>query len=143
MSDILIHAYEWLICLGEAVVVFLLFKNRFNCTKPRQYLALAGIPVIASCTFVMNLLSIPWAILALISIAIHLIYAFLFFDGTPTLKYIWVAVPIVIFCVSNYLCLFVLYVVSDWGGSGLIPGNTVRVFGQLFYTAINFSIAFF
>ncbi|MBR5947692.1 MAG: GHKL domain-containing protein [Clostridia bacterium] len=143
MSDILIHAYEWLICLGEAVVVFLLFKNRFNCTKPRPYLALAGIPVIASCTFVMNLLSIPWAILALISIAIHLVYAFLFFDGTPTLKYIWVDVPFVIFCVSNYLCLIVLYAVTDWGGLGLIPGNTIRVFGQLFYTAINFSIAFF
>lgn len=143
MSDILIHAYEWLICLGEAVVVFLLFKNRFKCKKPKLYFALAGMPIMATCTLVMNLLSIPWAIVALISIAIHFSYAFLFFDGTPTLKCIWVAVPSVIFCVSNYLCLFVLYVVSDWGGSGLILGNTVRVFGQLFYTAINFSIAFF
>ncbi len=140
MTDILISAYEWLICLGEAVVVFLLFKSKFTCEKPRLYYAVAFLPLYATYTFVMNLLSVPWFALAIIGVLIHFIYAITCFKGSLAAKCIWSPVPFVIFCITNYIYLIIFYLLTDYGSLSLIPGNTVRIVGQLIYTAMNFGI---
>lgn len=140
MTEILISAYEWLICLGEAVVVFLLFKSKFTCEKPRLYYAVAFLPLYATYTFVMNLLSVPWFALAIIGVLIHFIYAITCFKGSLAAKCIWSPVPFVIFCITNYIYLIIFYLLTDCGSLSLIPGNTVRIVGQLIYTAMNFGI---
>lgn len=138
MNGLLISAYEWLVCLSESVMVFLLFNSRFGIKNNRRVLLYAAIPSMATVTFVMNLLSAPWAMVSAIGILLYFIYGVLCFDGSLTLKFIWSPVPSVILCISNYVCLIILYLITDWGGEGLIPGNTVRIFGQLFYMALNF-----
>ena len=137
MSKFLISAYEWLICLGEAAIVFLLFRSKFHCEKPRIYFAVAFMPLYATYTFVMNTVSLPWAVLAPLGAVIHIAYAFLCFKASPTAKCIWGVVPTIIFCISNFIYLIIFYVVTRYGDAALIEGNPVRIVGQLIYTALN------
>lgn len=140
MSEFLISAYEWLVCLSEAVMTFLLFKSKFEIKKGRYAFAIAGMPLLATATFVMNLLSVPWTPAAMALLMLHFVYALVCFNGSLTSKCIWSPVPSVIMCISNYVFLIILYLITNWGGEGLIPGNTVRIFGQLIYMALNFAL---
>ncbi len=142
MREFLISAYEWLICLSEAAVVFLLFKSKFKCEKPKLSLALAGLPILATVTFVSNMFSMPWVLLAILAGSLHLLYAFVCFSASPSMKCIWAPVPFIIFCTSNFVYLILFYVIFQQGEASMIPGNTVRIVGQLIYATINFAILF-
>ena len=142
MSEFLISAYEWLVCLSEAVIAYLLFKSKFKCEKPRKFFALAALPVIASTTYLMNILELPWAVVATINCIIIISYVFLCFEGTPTLKCIWGVVPTIIYCISNFIFLIIFYVLTGYGSISLLPGNAVRIVGQLIYVILNFSALF-
>ena len=140
MTEILISAYEWLICLGEAVVVFLLFKSKFTCKKPKLYFAVAALPAFAAFTFVMNIIGLPWVVLAPLCAIIHIVYALVLFEASTSIKCIWSVVPSVIFCISNFIYLIIFYVLTRYGDESLVEGNPVRIIGQLIYTALNFAI---
>ena len=142
MLEFLINAFEWLICLSEAVVVFLLFKTKLGCEKPKLYFAVAAIPLIATATYVMNILSFPWVVLAFILLLIHFIYALVCFNSSIIMKCILFSVPFAFFCISNYICIFILYVLTDIGSAGLVSGNGARIVLQLLYAAINFGLLF-
>lgn len=140
MREFLISAYEWLVCFSEAVVVFLLFKIKLKCEKPKLYFALGLLPVMAALTIAMNQLSLPWVAVAVINAFVHIVYAFFLFGGSPAMKCIWGVVPSMIFCISNYVYLIIFYVITDIGNSSVIPGSTIRMVGRLIYMALNFGI---
>ena len=142
MSEFLISAYEWLVCLSEALVVFLLFKSKFACERSKLIVALALLPALATITTIMNILSIPWAIATSLNSLVYIIYVFFLFKGASAMKCIWGLVPMIIFCISNYVCVILFCVITDSKGTFLIPGNTVRIIGQLIYMALNFIILF-
>ena len=85
MNEPLISAYKWLICLGETAAVFLFFKSKFKCEKPRLYFAVAIMPIVASLVFVVGRLHIPSALIAVIDTVIFVLYAFVCFDASPTI----------------------------------------------------------
>ena len=140
MSGFLIAAYEWLVCLGEAVFVYVLFKNKHNCEKPKIYIAIALLPLFATLTYVMNNLGVPWVLLSIISVIVHIAYSFVLFQATPTMKCLWGVVPVVVFCISNFVTMIIFFIVINLGGESLFPGNIARIVGQFIYMALNFTI---
>lgn len=140
MRGFIASSFEWIVCLSEAVMVFLLYNKRFECTQPKKYVALAILPVLATITFVANTASLPWFALAFLSMLIHLIYAFVCFEGSASMKCIWSMVPSTICCISNFILLSLLY--NRWGYATLIPGNALRIIAQALYIALNFCILF-
>lgn len=140
MNGFLIAAYEWIVCLSEAVFVYVLFKNKHNCEKPKIYIAIALLPLFATFTYVMNSLGISWVLLSILSVIVHIAYSFVLFQATPTMKCLWGVVPVVVFCISNYITMIIFFAVINLGGESLFPGNTARIVGQLIYMALNYSI---
>ena len=140
MGDFLISAYEWFICLCEAAATYWLFKRQLGCNKPKVYIAVALLPVLATATYMMNTLSVPWIILSLINAAIHIGYAFLLFRSSPTMKSLWGVVPVIVFCIANFITMIIFFVVSSLGDEAMMPGNTVRIIGQLVYIVLVFAL---
>lgn len=136
MKDFLIQSFEWLVCLSEAVVTYLLYKSKFACEPHKKYIALAMLPVLATITFISNLLSLPWFALPLIVMPLDLVYAFIFFKGSASMKCIWSIVPAIIFSISNSVLLLVFY--NKWGYAALIPGQVSRIIAQIMYVLLNF-----
>ena len=140
MREILISVFEWLVCLSEEILVFLLFRNKLGCDKPKLYWAIGLVPILASVTYAANRLELPWIALAFICIALHLIYAGLLFNGSIAMKCLWSPVPFILFCISNYTVLIIFYLIIGNGDSSLIPGDVSRIIAQLIYIAINFGM---
>ncbi|MBR0156731.1 MAG: sensor histidine kinase [Clostridia bacterium] len=140
MSDFLASVYEWFVCLSEAGVAFLLFRKQLVCDKPKLYYAIAMLPILATVTFVLNCLDIPWVWLSLITVVVHICYAFALFKASPTLKCLWSVVPVIIYCISNYITMLVFFAVSNLGEEALTRGDTVRIIGQLIYMILNYII---
>ncbi len=140
MDSIVIQIYEWLICLSEELLVYLLFRSKFLYKGAHPFFALAALPIMATFTFVMNLFDFPWALVVFICFCVHLAYAFAFFEGSKTSRALWGVVPELITTTSNLIYLIVFYVLTDRGGLALIPGNTFRVAGQVMYAVANYLI---
>lgn len=142
MNEPLISAYKWLICLGETAAVFLFFKSKFKCEKPRLYFAVAIMPIVASLVFVVGRLHIPSALIAVIDTVIFVLYAFVCFDASPTVKCIWSVVPSLFFCISEFICLVLIILIGarDNGDVSLEEGAPAWIVWRLVYSALNFGM---
>ena len=133
-----VMAYEWFVCLCESFAAFILLKSKFECRKLLP--ALLAVPVIATAVFVMNLNSVPWALMSVIGVIMYTAYAFICFRGSNALKCIWGPTPILISCLSNFVFLVLFNLIAGWGEASLTAGNTFRIVGQLIYLAIIYAI---
>ncbi len=131
--------YEGVVCLSEAVVAFLLFRRQLGIDKPKLYIALGLLPLIAVGTMIMNHMSLHWAIVTGVNVVVFTLYSSFLFGGSLTRRIIWGVTPHLIFCVSDFIISFVM-TLTQRGESSITPSTGTRAIALLLYMACNFAI---
>ena len=114
------NLFEYTVCVGEAIVAYVLFRQKLGTSGIRKILAVISIPVIALIKRIMNNLSFPDFATIAINALVIATYALLFFESSRTLKMLWIIMPPIIYLVSNYVVYLVMVIITPYGQESVV-----------------------
>ena len=138
--DLLWTLVEYAVCVGEAIVAYVLFRQKLGVSGLRHIFAVIGIPVIALLTLFMNSLGFPDFATITIGALIIAGYGLLFFESSKTLKMLWIIAPPLIYLVSNYIVYFIMVIITPNGQESVEPSTAARMQALIIYTFSNFAM---
>ena len=134
------NLFEYTVCVGEAIVAYVLFRQKLGTSGIRKILAVISIPVIALITRIMNNLSFPDFATIAINALVIAAYALLFFESSRTLKMLWIIMPPIIYLVSNYVVYLVMVIITPYGQESVVSSTAARAEALIIYTLSNMAL---
>ena len=125
--DLFWTLFEYAVCVGEAIIAYVLFKQKLGTNGLRNILAIVCIPFVALTTRIMNTLSFPDFATIIIDALIIAAYGLIFFESSKSLKMLWIIAPSLIYLASNYIVYFIMVIITPNGQESVMPSTAARM----------------